>query len=65
MNVSVSYKGLSWKRIKDSFDLTIETVTLTTYSVSSTSNKGRLKTIDESLRKIRDHLSTIATKVGR
>ncbi|MCS6553988.1 hypothetical protein NYQ31_09780 [Curtobacterium flaccumfaciens] len=64
VRVDVSYKGLGWSRIRDSFDLTIETVTLTTYSVSSTSTKGRMKTIDESLRKIRDHLATIAKKVS-
>ncbi len=62
VTVSVSYKGLGWRRLSDSFDLTIETVTLTTYSVSSTSTKGRLKTIDDSLKKIRDHLATIARK---
>lgn len=62
VRVSVSYKGLGWRRITDSFDLTIEMVTLTTYSVSSTSTKGRLKSVDESLRKIRDHLAAIAKK---
>lgn len=62
VRVDVSYKGIGWRRIKESFDLTIETVTLTTYSVSSTSIKGRLKSVDESLRKIRDHLGTIAEK---
>ncbi|ROS46500.1 hypothetical protein [Curtobacterium sp. PhB78] len=60
----MSHKGLGWSRIRDSFDLTIETVTLTTYGVSSTSVKGRMKTIDESLRKIRDHLATIANDIG-
>lgn len=62
VRVDVSYKGIGWRRIKESFDLTIEMVTLTTYSVSSTSIKGRLKSVDESLRKIRDHLATIAEK---
>lgn len=60
--VKVSYKGLRWRRIRDSFPLTIETVTLTTYSVSSTSTKGRLKSVDATLQKIRDHLATIARK---
>lgn len=64
VTVSVSYKGLGWRRIRDSFDLTIETVTLTTYSVDSTSTKGRLQTIDDSLRQIRDHLATIARKIN-
>ena len=64
VRVDVSYKGLGWSRMHESFDLTIETVTLTTYSVSSTLTKGRMKTIDESLRKIRDHLATIAKKVS-
>ena len=62
VTVTLSYKGLGWSRIRDSYDLTIETVTLTTYSVDSTSTKGRLKTMDESLRQIRDHLATIARK---
>lgn len=60
VTVRISYKGLGWRHIHDSFDLTIETVTLTTSRVSSTSTKGRLRTIDESLRKIQSHLSDIA-----
>lgn len=63
VTVTVSYKGLGWSRIRDSYDLTIETVRLTTYSVDSTSTKGRLKTVDESLGQIRDHLASIARKV--
>jgi hypothetical protein len=59
----VSYRGLGVRQIRDSFDLTVETVTLTTISVSSTSYKGRLKTIDASLKKIGEHLSVIANKL--
>jgi hypothetical protein len=63
VRVSVSYRGLGLRRIRDSFDLTVETVTLTTFSVSSTSYKGRLKTIDASLKKMGEHLSVIAKKI--
>jgi hypothetical protein len=63
VRVSVSYRGLGVRRIRDSFDLTVEIVALTTFSVSSTSYRGRLKTIDASLKKIGEHLSVIAKKL--
>lgn len=62
--VAVSYKGLGWRRLHDSFELTIETITLTTWNVDSTSTKGRLQSFEQSLRQIRDHLATIARKVS-
>ncbi|PPG43956.1 hypothetical protein [Rathayibacter sp. AY2B5] len=60
--MDVSCKVLGWRRITDSFDLMIDTVTLTTCAASSTSTTGRLNSVDERLRKVRDHLAAIAKK---
>ena len=62
VTVHVEYSGIGRRRLSDSFSLTIETVSLTTYNVSSTSLKGRLKTINASLSSIATHLQTIARK---
>ena len=46
--VSVSYKGNRFRRYCDKFTLSADTIKLKTYSVSSTSMPGRMKTIAES-----------------
>ena len=45
--VSVSYKGNRFRRYCDKFTLSADTIKLKTYSVSSTSMPGRMKTIAE------------------
>ena len=65
VTVNVSYKGRRLRRIHDSYQLNTETVRMTTYSVSSDSPRGRLKTIDESLKAIKSSLAEIAKFVGR
>lgn len=52
VTVHVAYDGLGRRRLKQSYPLNIETIQMTTLSVSSTSFKGRLKSIDQSLNKI-------------
>jgi uncharacterized protein (DUF58 family) len=62
VTVTLTYRGRGRRYIRDSYPLSVETVTLTTYSVSSTSLKGRLQSLDDTMKKIRDHLATIARK---
>jgi len=50
--VSVSYRGLGKGTLSDEFPLRVEVMTLTTYSVSSTSLKGMVKLMTQSLSKI-------------
>lgn len=50
--VSVSYKGNRFRRYRDKFSLSADTIKLRTYTVSSTSMPGRMKTIAESLKSI-------------
>jgi len=61
VTVKVSYRGRGWRRLNDSFRLAVEIVTLTTYSESSTSIKGRMKTIDQSLKKIAGSSGKVGT----
>ncbi|MGO4300408.1 hypothetical protein [Leifsonia sp. RAF41] len=49
VTVSVRYKGNRIRYYSDQFALSADTMKLTTYSVSSTSMRGRMKTIAESL----------------
>ncbi len=65
VTVIVSYRGVGRKRLTEQFPLTFETVSLTTYSVSSTSLHGRLKTIDQSLTKLEKAVATIATRSAK
>lgn len=57
--VRVSYRGYRWRRYSDEFPLDVNTIKLTTYSVSSTSMPSRVKSIAESLRGIEDGLGTV------
>jgi len=65
VTVTVSYRGVGRKRLTEKFPLTFETVSLTTYSVSSTSLHGRLKTIDQSLKKLEKAVTRIAARTAR
>lgn len=60
VTVTMTYRGRGLRRLHDSYNLTIETVSLTTWSVSSSSPKGRLRSIDESLASIRSSLAALA-----
>jgi hypothetical protein len=60
VTVTLSYLGIGRKRIVESFPLTVETVTDTTWSTSSTSLKGRLATIDKSLSAIAKSVAALA-----
>jgi hypothetical protein len=50
--VKVSYKGNRVRRYRDEFSLSADTIKLRTYTVSSTSMPGRMKTIAESMKTI-------------
>lgn len=50
VSVTVSYKGNRIRQYRDTFPLHADIIKLTTYSVSSTSTPGRMKTIAESSR---------------
>lgn len=50
--VTVSYKGNRLRRYSDTFQLSADTIKLRTYTVSSTSMPGRMKSITESLKSI-------------
>lgn len=65
VTVTVSYRGVGRKRLTEQFPLTFETVSLTTYSVSSTSLHGRLKTIDQSLTKLEKAVTKIAARTAK
>ena len=60
ITVRISYRGIRRGRLTDSFPLTMDVVKLTTTSVSSTSFPGRLKTIDQSLKKVSENTAEIA-----
>jgi hypothetical protein len=47
--VKVTYKGNRFLRYRDAFALTADTIKLKTYTVSSTSMPGRMKTIADSM----------------
>ncbi len=51
VTILIRYRGRSGRRYEDRYDLVVDTMLATTHSVSSTSLKGRLKTIDASLKK--------------
>lgn len=59
VTVEVSYNGLGRRRISETFKLDVADMLETTYSESSTSVKGRLKTIDKSLKDASQSLSGI------
>jgi hypothetical protein len=65
ITVHVSYRGRGYRRLKDSFPLTMDSLKLTTVSVSSSSMKGRVKSIDGSLKKLAEKTSTIASVLNR
>lgn len=52
VSVTVSYKGNRIRRYQDTFPLHADLIKLTTYSVSSTSTPGRMKTIAEALKAV-------------
>lgn len=58
VSVLVSYKGNRIRRYKDTFRLSADIIKLTTYSVSSTSAPGRMKTIAESMKSIANELKS-------
>ena len=58
--VTIEYADDRHRRFRDHFLLVIDTMLTTTYATSSTSTKGRLKTIDESLKKIATSLGQLA-----
>ena len=62
VTIFLEYGGTRRKRFTDEFSLSVDTVKLTTYSVSSTSIKGRLKTIEGALKESAAALKTIAGK---
>lgn len=52
VSVTVSYRGNRLRRYRDTFPLHADIIKLTTYSVSSTSTPGRMKTIAEALKTV-------------
>ena len=62
VTVTVTYKSIGRRLITETYPLTIEIVTNTTWSTSSTSLKGRVNTIDTSLKNIATELKSIASK---
>ena len=56
VQVNVSYKGNRIRRYRDTFQLHADTIKLTTYSVSSASTPGRMKTIADSLKTVATEL---------
>lgn len=65
ITVYVSYRGRGRRRLNDSFPLTMDSLKLTTVSVSSTSTKGRIKSIDASLKKLAEKMAVIASALNR
>lgn len=63
VTVFLEYGSTRRKRFTDEFSLSVDTVKLTTYSVSSISIKGRLKTIEGALKESAAALKTIAGKI--
>lgn len=63
--ITIGYRGVGWRRRSARYGLQVETVSSTTFAVSSTSLKGRLKTIDASLKKIASALDRIARDESR
>lgn len=58
--VTIEYWDDRRRRYHDDFPLVVDTMLTTTYSVSSTSIKGRMKSIDESLEKVAGSLQKLA-----
>jgi len=58
--VTIEYADDRHRRFRDDFLLVIDTMLTTTYATSSTSTKGRMKTIDESLKKFATSLGQLA-----
>src|SRR5665647_1800702 len=58
--VTIEYWDDRRRRYRDDFPLVVDTMLTTTYSVSSTSTKGRMKSIDDSLEKVAGSLQRLA-----
>ena len=72
VDITLSYKGGRFRRYRDRFSLDTEMIKGTTYSVSSDSAPGRMKTIAQSIKKLADQgqetnrlLKTIASRAPR
>ena len=65
VRVTVRYRGGKRSKYEDHYDLTIESVTLTTFSTSSASVPGRLKSFDKNLVSISRSLAALASAPKR
>jgi len=61
VTVHFDYLGIGRRRLRDDYPLTMDTVKFTTYSTSSSSTKGRLKSIDLSLTRLAERAADLVT----
>lgn len=64
VTVTIEYDGVGRKRLVDVYPLHVDTVALTTQTISSTSFKGRMKTIAEKLSRVADEMKAIRQKLA-
>jgi hypothetical protein len=56
VTVRISYQGRGWRTFREAYELDVDVLTLATSTMSSSSTKGRIPTMSESLKSIADSL---------